>query len=205
MFQVTNEKFSLRKFPHMLINIYKNEGILALWKGHSAAILRVFPYSGIQFATFDFMKRVVSVSNPSNSDGHLSLSLTMFCGGTAAAISSITTYPLDLTRARLAVIPQGLDSKPFRVVRYIRRWYGEGGLKELYRGITPTLLGVIPYGAIAFTVNETGKKFVKKVTGNEPVTWHKLICGAFAGKLHPAPQPLTYCSLAFVTSFPSVL
>lgn len=185
MFQVTNEKFSLRRFPSIIAHICHTEGFLALWKGHLAAILRVFPYSGIQFGTFDAMKRWVasssSGSSTSPSDPHLSVSMTMFCGGTAAGVSSITTYPLDLTRARLAIIPKGVDSKPFRLFRYIKKWHAEGGIFELYKGLTPTLLGVIPYGAIAFTVHEAGKKFVVKVTGQEPLTWHKLVCGALAG------------------------
>ena len=188
MFQVTNEKFSLRGFPSTILHICHTEGFLALWKGHLAAILRVFPYSGIQFGTFDAMKRwaassgaVSSSGSNSSSDPHLSVSMTMFCGGTAGAVSSIATYPLDLTRARLAIIPRGVDSKPFRLFRYIKKWYAEGGIFELYKGLTPTLLGVIPYGAIAFTVNEAGKKFVVKVTKEEPLTWHKLLCGALAG------------------------
>ena len=110
MFQVTNEKYSLKKFPRILHHIYNTEGIHALWKGHSAAILRVFPYSGIQFATFDAMKRFVSGKFPSDNGQHLPLHLTMFSGGTAAFVSTIMTYPLDLTRARLAVIPAGNDS-----------------------------------------------------------------------------------------------
>ena len=34
------------------------------------------------------------------------------------------------------------------------------GLRGLYRGITPTLLGILPYSGIAFTINEQGKRQV---------------------------------------------
>jgi hypothetical protein len=51
-------------------------------------------------------------------------------------------------------------------------------------GIIPTLVGVIPYGAIAFTVNETGKKFMSRDTNAEPTTLQKLLCGALAGNLY---------------------
>ena len=35
------------------------------------------------------------------------------------------------------------------------------GMIGLYRGITPTLAGMIPYAGIAFTINEQGKKHVR--------------------------------------------
>ncbi len=36
------------------------------------------------------------------------------------------------------------------------------GVLQLYRGITPTLLGILPYAGIAFTIND---KANQKVTG----------------------------------------
>jgi hypothetical protein len=34
------------------------EGFTALWKGNSATILRIAPYAGIQFMTYDFLKDI---------------------------------------------------------------------------------------------------------------------------------------------------
>ena len=169
-------------------------GLLALWKGNGAAVIRVFPYSGVQFATFDFLRMLAMKINYGEITGHrndqqLPHHVTMICGGTAAAFSSICTYPLDIARVRLAVIPKGVDSKPFRVFRYIGGWYSEGGIRAVYRGIVPTLIGVIPYGGIAFTTNAAGKRFVRETTQEEPKTWHKLVCGAVAGLV---AQSITY-------------
>ena len=171
--------------------------MLALWKGNGAAVIRVFPYSGVQFATFDFLKSLaMKVNNGGKgattctiNDQQLPHHVTMMCGGSAAAISSICTYPLDIARVRLAVIPKGIDSKPFRVFRYIGGWYNEGGIRAVYRGIVPTLMGVIPYGGIAFTTNAAGKRFVRDTTQAEPKTWHKFVCGAVAGLV---AQSITY-------------
>lgn len=54
--QVTNEPFSLRKFPAVMLEVYHREGMRALWRGHMANILRVAPYSGIQFMVYDCIK-----------------------------------------------------------------------------------------------------------------------------------------------------
>lgn len=38
----------------------------------------------------------------------------------------------------------------------------ENGFRALYSGITPTLLGIMPYAGIAFSINEQAKQKVSK-------------------------------------------
>jgi hypothetical protein len=54
---VTHEPFSLRRFPAVMLEVYRREGMRALWRGHMAQMLRVAPYSGIQFMVYDFIKK----------------------------------------------------------------------------------------------------------------------------------------------------
>ena len=37
------------------------------------------------------------------------------------------------------------------------------GILYLYRGITPTLLGILPYAGIAFTINDKANHQVRKI------------------------------------------
>src|SRR3546814_1465 len=77
LFQVTNEKFQLRKIPRIKKQIVHNEGVLGLWKGNSATLLRVFPYSGIQFTTYETLKRYIIETRSSEVDHrHSTASLT---------------------------------------------------------------------------------------------------------------------------------
>jgi len=39
------------------------------------------------------------------------------------------------------------------------KMYREEGLRTLYRGFTPTLLGAVPYSGISFFTYETLKKY----------------------------------------------
>ena len=41
-----------------LKSIVKTEGVVGLFKGNGAQMIRVFPYAAIQFASFEFYKKV---------------------------------------------------------------------------------------------------------------------------------------------------
>ena len=129
LFQVTHEPYRVSKVPTLLMSIARTSGIHALWKGNGAQLMRVFPYSGIQFMVFDFLKNVAikkrqqqqgydyhqhnnsSINNKnssvSNNSTHISTQITtiesMVFGAIAAVISTVCTYPLDLARTKLAV------------------------------------------------------------------------------------------------------
>lgn len=59
MYQVSSVKFQLRCVPLVVRTIIKQEGFHALWRGNTATMLRVFPYAGIQFMTFDYCKKII--------------------------------------------------------------------------------------------------------------------------------------------------
>src|SRR5210317_870915 len=56
LYQVTSAHFRLRDVPRVAYSIIEKEGLSALWKGNTATMIRVFPYSGIQFMVFDYCK-----------------------------------------------------------------------------------------------------------------------------------------------------
>lgn len=47
------------------------------------------------------------------------------------------------------------------VQELLRTVVRQDGFKALYRGVTPSLLGIIPYAGIAFSINEQAKHKVK--------------------------------------------
>ncbi len=38
--------------------IYKSQGVLGLFQGHSATLLRIFPYAGIKFMAYERLEHV---------------------------------------------------------------------------------------------------------------------------------------------------
>lgn len=43
---------------HAMRKIYKSNGLRGLLQGHSATLLRVFPYAGIKFMFYDWIEKV---------------------------------------------------------------------------------------------------------------------------------------------------
>lgn len=57
----------------------------------------------------------------------------------------------------------------------------EGGVTALWRGITPTLLGVIPYAGTSFFTYETLKQHYQTTYSSPSPPLPRLAFGAFAG------------------------
>lgn len=168
LYQISSAEFRFFKLPHVIQNIVREEGISALWKGNSATLIRVFPYSGIQFMVFDriklfFLKKHdIEKDKISGRKFGLTTSESLIAGMIAGAISVVCTYPLDLTRAQLAVLKKnkhGLNKGFFGI---LSDNYSNRGVGGLFRGITPTLAGILPYSGIAFALNEQGKREVRR-------------------------------------------
>ncbi|CAM9326526.1 unnamed protein product [Discosporangium mesarthrocarpum] len=187
LFQVTNEHFTFRKAKKLMGDILALEGPAGLWKGNSATMIRVFPYAGTQFMMFDTLKRW-ALARKTHRDPQavqrLSNLESLVSGSIAGAVSALVTYPLDMARARLAV---GVAKRvhghrhSMGVAALITSVVRQDGVRALYRGVTPSLMGIIPYAGIAFSINEQAKHEVVLITGREPEVLHKLGIGAFAG------------------------
>ena len=74
LYQTSSAEFKIRFIPTVVRNIIANEGWAALWKGNIATLLRVFPYAGVQFMVFDWIKmwqlRQHEIVNEESPSGH---------------------------------------------------------------------------------------------------------------------------------------
>jgi solute carrier family 25 (mitochondrial carrier protein), member 16 len=78
-------------------DIYKTEGTLGLFRGHSATLLRIFPYAAIKFVAYEQVRSVV-IRKPE----HETPFRRLVSGSLAGVTSVFFTYPLEVTRVRLA-------------------------------------------------------------------------------------------------------
>ena len=229
LFQISHEPFSLRAVAASLRATLRNEGFWALFRGNAAQVLRIYPYSGIQLACFDLFSRLIVAerralrdwgegSSGERKDGADVLMTPLdrvLAGSLAGAVSVVVTYPLDLMRARLAV----QHATPNGALRYrglahaFLSMHTEHGWRSFYRGMAPTLLGILPYAGISFATYGTLKQMsrdrrrrdaaasapsssiseppaaVRRTVDTEPSNWERLVFGGVAGL---AGQASTY-------------
>ncbi|KAM0717433.1 hypothetical protein Q7P37_007285 [Cladosporium fusiforme] len=78
-------------------DIYRSDGGRGLFRGHSATLLRIFPYGGIKFLAYEQVRALV-IKNKGE-ETHIRRFLA---GSIAGCFSVFATYPLEVIRVRLA-------------------------------------------------------------------------------------------------------
>uniref|UniRef100_A0A914N382 Mitochondrial carrier protein n=1 Tax=Meloidogyne incognita TaxID=6306 RepID=A0A914N382_MELIC len=176
-FQVnSSRRYSFKSALKFVRHTYRESGFFALYRGNSASLARVVPYAAIQFAAHEEYKKLLKV------DIEGSTPYRRFLAGTLAGVTAVIfTYPLDTAKARLSVSTKQ-EYENLRAV-FIKECKTHGFL-TFYRGLYPTLLGVVPYAGLSFFTYETLKLIYKKEFGDKPM--HPLLrmsCGAVAGTI----------------------
>lgn len=102
LFQASNPQFakytgSWLGVTRAMRDIYGADGLRGLFRGHSATLLRVFPYAGIKFLAYEQIRARVIPSKKYETAGRRFLS-----GSLAGMLSVFFTYPLEVIRVRLA-------------------------------------------------------------------------------------------------------
>ncbi|KAM0788214.1 hypothetical protein ACM66B_001371 [Microbotryomycetes sp. NB124-2] len=198
-------------------DIYAETGVRGLLQGHSATLMRIFPYAAIKFMAYDKFHIMIMPTPQSET------SARRFTAGSLAGVTSaLFTYPLELIRVRLAFETHHDTRDRASIVRTVRQIYREPplpmrppasstqaaaaaaaapsaaatttiaptrpSLTHFYRGIFPTLFGIVPYAGTSFVVWGFLKSDVlPKVLSPETRTRHRaaldLIAGGIAGAL----------------------
>jgi len=96
-------------------------------------------------------------------------------------------HPFDLTKTRLQTAPEGSYRGAIDVVR---QTLARDGVKGMYRGMGPPLVGVTPIFAISFWGYDLGKKIVYAATPQRSSTQLSVGELAFAGFFSAIPATL---------------
>ncbi|EPY24930.1 solute carrier family 25, member 42 [Strigomonas culicis] len=191
IFQVDSTRhFSMREAFRLGANTVREFGILGLWIGNGATMLRVIPYAAITYASFDYYHRFFQylflhpLPDGSTDEGR-AFALRFMSGALAGATATTFTYPLDLMRARFAArSSSGKTRLPSYRVAF-REATAKRGLISLYGGLFPTLVGIMPYAGCSFACFETIKYYIVGYyhlqSDRDIAVWQRLAAGAFSG------------------------
>lgn len=109
------------------------------------------------------------------------LHLKLAVGGVAGVVGTCATFPIDIVKTHL----QGQTRRAGGVffsgpIHCFRHILATDGVRGLYRGLPPTLVGVLPEKAIKLAVNEQLREYLTDANGKLSLGC-QVLAGAGAG------------------------
>lgn len=164
-FQISNEKFSYLNAFKRGSDIVQQGNVFSLWRGHSTTILRVAPFAGLSYAGHDYAEHLFMEHLQTK---QLPIVYQFMAGSIGGVVATVCTYPLDVLRIRLALIP-GMT------------WFKAIRQPGLFHGLSPTVLGIIPYSGTSWCVKHELQYAFPKIIGRQPGVLECFLLNAFAG------------------------
>ncbi|PFH52083.1 hypothetical protein AMATHDRAFT_74565 [Amanita thiersii Skay4041] len=182
--------------------IYHESGVRGLFQGHSATLLRIFPYAAIKFMAYERAHQILMPTRQQETNFR-----RFTAGAISGTLSVLCTYPLDLIRVRMAFHTQSTQSPDSSTrpsfSQAFRQVYTEGSsipksqnniktcaifnrfpLLKFYRGFSVTMTGMVPYAGVSFlSWGFLRSKFLSpSQTGHKtPTPVADLVIGAISG------------------------
>ncbi|KAL9114320.1 MAG: hypothetical protein Q9227_001742 [Pyrenula ochraceoflavens] len=139
----------------------KNEGVLSLWRGNTANVIRYFPTQALNFAFRDTYKSMFAFKK--ERDGYAKWMMgNLASGGAAGATSLLFVYSLDYARTRLAndakSSAKGGGDRQFNgLIDVYKKTLASDGIAGLYRGFGPSVAGIVVYRGLYFGMYDSIK------------------------------------------------
>lgn len=153
----TNKKYFYSSPSDCLRKIYKYEGGLrGVSRGMTLTLVREIPSFGTYFASYHWLCEKTNAV----SDGKVSISKLLFCGGCAGILCWIVTYPFDVIKTRQQMDGMGV-TKYKGIIDCTVKSAQKEGYGAFFRGLNATLLRAFPTNAatlatVTITLNLLG-------------------------------------------------
>ncbi|WWD22678.1 hypothetical protein CI109_107171 [Kwoniella shandongensis] len=135
----------------------------------------------------DDASEIQAVSKGSSTKQTVDPVKSFLSGGFGGISCVLVGHPFDLTKTRLQTAPPGTYTGAIDVVR---KTVAKDGIRGMYRGITPPIIGVTPIFAISFWGYDLGKRIVYSLTPNRTDSHLSIAELAFAGGFSAIPATL---------------
>ena len=140
----------------VLLKILENDGVLGLYSGYSATLLRNLPAGVLSYSSFEYLKAAVL---DKTKQAQMEPIQSVICGALAGAISASITTPLDVVKTRLmtqnvnkmnAIMQSGVSATVKQILM-------EEGWVGFTRGMGPRVLHSACFSALGYFAFETAR------------------------------------------------
>jgi len=145
--------------------VITEEGVVSLWRGNMANVIRYFPTQALNFAFKDYFKKMFGFTR--EKDGYWkAFGGNVASGGAAGASSLLFVYSLDYARTRLAndaksAKKAGSGERQFNgLIDVYRKTLKTDGIAGLYRGFNISCVGIVVYRGLYFGLYDSIKPVV---------------------------------------------
>ena len=167
LMQFQQTKLPFRTF---MKNNIKEEGVINLWKGNGTNILRIFPFSGLQFFTYDLCKSTFIEDREATNIERL------IFGGVSGLVATSVTHPIDVIKHRLMCYK---DINSFKAASIDIYKENGGSFKNYFKGYGSTISSLTPFIALNFATFDFLKENIPQtINKNNPLTTLSLGAGS---------------------------
>jgi solute carrier family 25 (adenine nucleotide translocator) protein 4/5/6/31 len=142
--------------------VITEEGIASLWRGNTADIIRYFPQQALDYAFRDTYTSMFAYKK--ERDGYWWWFFGNLASGAATGATFLLfLYPLDYARVRLATdVKNSTDSeRQFKgLVDVFEKTLASDGITGLYRGILPSIIGIIVMRGLYFSIHDFARPLI---------------------------------------------
>ncbi|XP_052167869.1 probable mitochondrial adenine nucleotide transporter BTL1 [Oryza glaberrima] len=175
------------------VEIIEQNGWQGLWAGNTINMIRIIPTQAIELGTFECVKRTMAEAQekwkedgcPKIQIGKVKiefplqfLSPVAVAGAAAGIAGTLVCHPLEVIKDRLTINREVYPS----ISVAFSKIYRTDGIRGLYAGLCPTLIGMLPYSTCYYFMYDTIKtsycRLHKKTSLTRP---ELLVIGALSG------------------------
>ncbi|CAM6089627.1 unnamed protein product [Calypogeia fissa] len=165
---VVKQRLQVRRSPYKglmdcIRTMLREEGVRAFYVSYPTTVVMNVPFTAVHFASYEAAKKLLMELSPDKANEE-NLLVHIIAGGSAGALASAVTTPLDVIKTRLQL--QGVGgAERFRngsVLHAAKRIVKQEGPGALLRGIRPRILFHTPAAAICWSTYEAGKSFLMR-------------------------------------------
>jgi solute carrier family 25 (mitochondrial carnitine/acylcarnitine transporter), member 20/29 len=148
-----------------LYKITNRYGIIRLYQGFWATILREVPAFGLYFCTYDYLKDVTNnllikywnddstVTIPTTITSHTWIA-SAIAGGLSGSLTWAIVYPIDLIKSKIQTSALTTPYSQLRIYYIVQNIIQQYGYQYLFRGLNITLIRALPVNGTIFPVYE---------------------------------------------------